>query len=1578
MATYLPISGKNLLTGATDVDGDPIEVYGINGSQVMSWPHDFTVGGWLPCRAYQNGTLEYDADAVAANHPADGVTVTVGTFTKAVADDRGGISSYQTDTIELTGEATPGGSGLVTEGLAARWAADTGVSLSGSDVTAWADTVSSRSATAAGAPAIGVAPGGTAGDTMVISTNDGLTFADLTGLPIGSSARTVQMIWKPVAGQTFYGGFGYGANTLYGALTISRNDAGELAIDYGGNARFFTGLHPTDQWCIVTVTFDGTTVKVYVGDHLVGSETVALNTGTVRGNICRSFSNFTTTAEIGEILVYSAELSAAQITQNIDYLNGRFLGDLTLADQTAPTASSVTSASFSLNGNAVGSFGYTAYAIVTSATPLSEAALLAGTGAIQHGVIPHDGSQAYSVPITGASAATGYYAQVIEYDLVGGKSNVVVSSVITTSGGDVTAPVLSSAGATVTGTTTATALVDTDEGNGTLKFGLSLQSATAPSATQLEAGTDGDDAALIGGLRTQAVTGTGTQSANITGMTDATGYRLSYVQRDAANNRSNIVHATFATASAATGDLAPDETASTVAGVQAILASWDGGANTPAGKTSTERRVVQLTAPVGSMTLSGYDFSAITGGVVVRGIGPYADNPTYPYYPTCGSHVAGAITISGCTNLSVYGITCEKLVFNNSSQDCFGERVSVHSRWSGTRSRPSVTGPAVQFDNAQSCGFIKGHAGGFQTVTADIAPGSDDFAVEENYLEQFSDDIIKCRIGTSTVNRGVVRRNFIGRDNLSPQGAHSDYNQNQNGNTPDYLFWGNCFMRGTEINTVDNANMQFLWQSNTNTHDRCIASQNIYAGSTGNGLNHRLGANTYAGYNTLLYGEDGAHGSIQSLGGLGPRITGSWTTVEYNFVCRQSSGSADSSGTGGVVFTVGVSNSNAVVASVSGYSAYFEGFPGEETFIDTLKPKVGTAAHWDFSGQKIGAWERSREIWLEGRHPGNYGWPAAGRFHAEYDPSNTLGSSWTGTYDDDGNNVVPAPTSVTISNAALTLYDCDPHGLGSARITFSGTHNQDGSTLQIRVYDPSDDSDVVAWADFAAGAGGNWSRSVDVPRGFNACRAEVRAKFATSIDAQQSASFYVGYIVGILGQSLAERPLYVASSTSSLTPPAKTLWMIENDQNGSTAAGQKEITASSVLGLRRMACAIAAHSDAPVCIVDLARSGTSFGSLVNADESTSIPERSWFLSFQNPIDYVQARGSDLSVVIWHWLTSNAGVREEAERYLMPGLAKQALDGLGDTGDSSGLTPYTGGAVQVAGSYTPVHFLWDLNGTGFGVFDENRTRFTALYGASYASASGVSGSWNVSDINKGRFTQAQRDMTDGVGIGQFSLANVPGWTGHTSFGGHMAQPEGTHVNDDAGEEDGEALAAVYIGIAACRAVGALSGLEPRITDVTDAGTHWDVEVDLPHGGNLSTALIEHGAGAYAGSFEATNWQTPTAIDETDIPELHEVQGFAVWTGSSASWTGFTAVIQDTGTGTVPNRTGVIRVTPSGGTAGKELSFGYAAWHNMVSIANFNASRVYTHLPIETRSHVSGAGYGYPVRRQPNNTSIVPET
>jgi len=139
----------------------------------------------------------------------------------------------------------------------------------------------------------------------------------------------------------------------------------------------------------------------------------------------------------------------------------------------------------------------------------------------------------------------------VTYDTDGASAVLAPTAVVVSfaPAGDVTAPVLSNPTAVATGETTASLGVDTDEGNGTLSWVVTASS-TSPSGAQVAAGQDHTGAAAADN-GSQAVSGTGTQNANATGLTAATTYWAHFVQDDTAANRSNVAtSASFVTDSA--------------------------------------------------------------------------------------------------------------------------------------------------------------------------------------------------------------------------------------------------------------------------------------------------------------------------------------------------------------------------------------------------------------------------------------------------------------------------------------------------------------------------------------------------------------------------------------------------------------------------------------------------------------------------------------------------------------------------------------------------------------------------------------------------------------------------------------------------------------------------------------------------------------------------------------------------------------------------------------------------------------------------------------------------------------------
>lgn len=119
------------------------------------------------------------------------------------------------------------------------------------------------------------------------------------------------------------------------------------------------------------------------------------------------------------------------------------------------------------------------------------------------------------------------------------------------SAGDTTAPVLTTATQTVTGSSSATIGATTDEGNGTL-YAVATVSGTPPSAAQVEAGQDnGGSAATWAG--NVAVSSTGAKTIGATGLAASTAYYGHLMHKDAAGNRSNVVSSAQFTTDAASG-----------------------------------------------------------------------------------------------------------------------------------------------------------------------------------------------------------------------------------------------------------------------------------------------------------------------------------------------------------------------------------------------------------------------------------------------------------------------------------------------------------------------------------------------------------------------------------------------------------------------------------------------------------------------------------------------------------------------------------------------------------------------------------------------------------------------------------------------------------------------------------------------------------------------------------------------------------------------------------------------------------------------------------------------------------------
>lgn len=720
-------------------------------------------------------------------------------------------------------------------------------------------------------------------------------------------------------------------------------------------------------------------------------------------------------------------------------------------------------------------------------------------------------------------------------------------------------------------------------------------------------------------------------------------------------------------------------------------------------------------------------------------------------------------------------------------------------------------------------------------------------------------------------------------------------------------------------------------------------------------------------HNTFVKGPE-ADGTTKTDGDCSPEITvnGAAPTLLRNIW-------EDTTG----VFGTSVLTDNLIIGDKGAINSYASTFDGP-TYIPASFANVKTMWNRKAAGPADVGYGRGSL----GTGIGTYGSPR--------DPS-----GWT--YNAAYEQVTPSTlTTISISEPQLPVYDSNPFFGGQAAVTFTVTHDTGaGDTLQYRIINGDTAAVIQDWTDFAATTG---STPLTISRGpsFTPLKIAVRGKVQTGVTDTQATKWWVGLNAVIEAQSLGNKP-WTNSTTigNSFTPPDERLWILYNDVSGgigtvggSLATGPRVVNASSIIGARRAAAVVNAYCDGPVLLVDCTESGTGRNETWDAEEAAN---RSWALTEQNPVDYIRSRGSDIGLVLEHWFTNEASAYNRLEansfhqlaRHFLPGYTKLQEDGLLNTPNGTGVQNYSGAQVQVSANasyhYTPIHHFFALNGQAGGLFDPARTRWTWLYGMSATANSGTraDGVFHSVDMAKGGTRRSQELWAEAESAWlPITLRSLPGWSGQASWGGHMAMPDGTHVA--ANDPDGESLVACHIMIAIMRALGKLPRAEPRVTSVTWAasGAKATVRVSLPNGGNLSTAYIQHGAGAYAGSYEATNWQTPAVLPETSVAQLHNVQGFAVYRAGAWKFSGFTATIVNTGTGTGAARYGEIDIVPNSGAFvnGDQILFGYADGQYTLNPTDLANCRPHIHWPLETRAHVSGTGYGWPVVREAGTTSI----
>jgi lysophospholipase L1-like esterase len=150
--------------------------------------------------------------------------------------------------------------------------------------------------------------------------------AQFTDIPIGASARTLMAYVKPTnLNSTFQWIFLYGTSSLSNSYFMGISAAG-ADRGFGGAPSAGAGLNNywtgyQDQWVLMTVTYDGTTTRLYRNGVEVASGAPYTYT-TTNTNIVIGTANNTAafwTGKMRSILMYDRALSQSEIQQNYNY-----------------------------------------------------------------------------------------------------------------------------------------------------------------------------------------------------------------------------------------------------------------------------------------------------------------------------------------------------------------------------------------------------------------------------------------------------------------------------------------------------------------------------------------------------------------------------------------------------------------------------------------------------------------------------------------------------------------------------------------------------------------------------------------------------------------------------------------------------------------------------------------------------------------------------------------------------------------------------------------------------------------------------------------------------------------------------------------------------------------------------------------------------------------------------------------------------------------------------------------------------------------------------------------------------------
>ncbi len=463
----------------------------------------------------------------------------------------------------------------------------------------------------------------------------------------------------------------------------------------------------------------------------------------------------------------------------------------------------------------------------------------------------------------------------------------------------------------------------------------------------------------------------------------------------------NFVHATC-TVDAQVPPPSGLPTANSITELKALLDQWKQSMD------SAKTVVLKAGTYDQGLNLKGYKFAK---SVTIQGEAP-ADNFDQNF-----TQIKGTVDISGSQNVSLKVMKLKgglNFISVDNCTNCLFEKVWIEGQSVDIKTEEPVTRWSMEINGTNNLKFKSVFFKFFKDAAILVRSGNTGLHFEDVLSGLLGADFFKIR-GDNNKDFKVINNwqcrtliPYLSYHYSTPQPAHTDFLQIEGDTKITNLdIEGNIVFKGKHPDYLRNFNEQVLQgvyiSANSQIYGNTSIKNNVIATNTSNGIftNYYAKAhNATVQFNTLARVEMGDVGSAQEK--WYPVIDVAGASVSKNFVARPSAGGQYGQENGGHLLVIGAKP----YPDFSSYDPWFMGRMNEQESINSLRPRPGSKLHWDYqpASERIGAYQRLKEIFVEGKHPGNQGWPVALPFHHQYNFDDSAPSNYTGNYNADGSN----------------------------------------------------------------------------------------------------------------------------------------------------------------------------------------------------------------------------------------------------------------------------------------------------------------------------------------------------------------------------------------------------------------------------------------------------------------------------------------------------------------------------------------------------------------------------------------------